>query len=662
MSEDDTEFEFVEENATPYWTSDALLKALDVAFKTQLTADSPKAEQPTEIQVPLRDHQKALLYAMEKREMESQKGIEWNGSRTFVNYGVLGDEVGTGKSLVVLSHIAKMKYATKTHKQRMLASASTTNFFTIYTKRYSNEHKPSLIVVPHTIYRQWQNYCKKQTSLNIFYAKTHKDIEALSYYVDISGNNNAKQKLVDTIKTSDAVLVSNTLYATLQAGAIINSIDWNRAFVDEADTIHITNSSRRLYNTPFVWFITATWPNFILNGCCIRPLLLEYYNTHSSTYTPELGQWLKNEIGEPTTMAGGRTTWLRLRSQGWLKSYETTHSYRAIVLLTCSAEFLSASRQMPLIQEQTIVCQAPASFAAVSSLVNPRIQSMLHAGNVEGALQELGISSDTSMNLVEAVTKEREKELDRLRKTLAFKQTIDYATEAAKQQAIQSLESKIKSVEEQLSTFKERLSASTTTEECPICYDDPNQNSATLTPCCHRIFCGVCILRSLTRGMTCPMCRASIQLSSLTQLVPETKKKKKEAPKTYLSKPKQLLKFLKENPTASVLVFSRYENPFISLEYDCEEAGISYHTLRGNKDVIASTIKSFEEGNKRVLFLPTQTMGAGLNLLSATHVILLHAMTPEEEKQAIGRAYRLGRTEPLNVVKLRHEGETLLSF
>jgi SNF2 family DNA or RNA helicase len=158
------------------------------------------------------------------------------------------------------------------------------------------------------------------------------------------------------------------------------------------------------------------------------------------------------------------------------------------------------------------------------------------------------------------------------------------------------------------------------------------------------------------------MCRASVQLSSLTQLVPETKKKKKETPQLLLSKPKQLLKFLKENPSARVLVFSRYENPFISLEHDCEEAGISYHTLRGNKDVIASTIKSFEEGNKRVLFLPTQTMGAGLNLLSATHVVLLHAMTPEEEKQAIGRAYRLGRTEPLNVLKLRHEGETLISF
>ena len=118
-------------------------------------------------------------------------------------------------------------------------------------------------------------------------------------------------------------------------------------------------------------------------------------------------------------------------------------------------------------------------------------------------------------------------------------------------------------------------------------------------------------------------------------------------------------KFLKENPNAKVLVFCRYDNPFQTLEAECEAEGITYHTLRGNKDVVASTIKMFEEGQKRVLFLHTESAGAGLNLVSATHVVLLHVMTPEEEKQVIGRAYRLGRTEPLPVLHLQYEGETI---
>jgi len=38
-------------------------------------------------------------------------------------------------------------------------------------------------------------------------------------------------------------------------------------------------------------------------------------------------------------------------------------------------------------------------------------------------------------------------------------------------------------------------------------------------------------------------------------------------------------------------------------------------------------------------------------------VILLHAMTLEEEKQILGRAYRLGRTETLQYIRLLHPDE-----
>ena len=272
----------------------------------------------------------------------------------------------------------------------------------------------------------------------------------------------------------------------------------------------------------------------------------------------------------------------------------------------------------------------------------------------------MGLVQCFLVKFIDAVTKEREKELDRLRKTLAFKETMEYATPQAKTQALESLQAKISSVQQQISSFKERLE-SVQIEECPICYDDPKQTSAMLTPCCHRIFCGSCILQSLSRTTACPMCRGNIKTNELIKLVKDKKEKKVKKDETkLLSKPKQLLKFLKENPEARVLVFSRYDNPFVSLERDCEEQGISYHTLRGNKDVIAATIKSFEKGEKRVLFLPTHSMGAGLNLVSATHVILLHAMTPEEEKQAVGRAYRLGREEPLTIVRLLHQDEKIL--
>ena len=645
-------------SVTAPWTGEGILKALDVAFRNSLKEDSLQIQQPAAIKVPLRPHQKALIAAMKEREMACMNGIPYYGTKTFADYGVLGDEVGSGKSLVILGYLAHLKEQGEFQQTRnSLYRYSYSHLFTVYSKTYPDMSGTSLIVVPHTLFRQWQTYTKLHTNLTMYYAKTSKDIYG-KHLQDASGNSLLAQELLK----SDAVLVSNTLYDEMMIEAKRQGVRWKRIFIDEADSIYIPSTNPKP-NAAFTWFITATWPNFIFNGHSIRPHLLEFYEQNHTKFSEGLGTWLKAELGIQN-YAGynfGRTTWLRVRSTNWLRGFQTDHPLRAITLLMTHPEFLKTSQHMPGIQEQTILCLQPKSHQQVLTLVNPQVRNMIHAGNIEGALAELGVDANTTLNIVDAATAEREKELDRLRKTLAFKQTMDYSTPKAKEEALASLESKISHIEAQLKTFKERLT-STTTEECPICYDDPKQNAATLTPCCSRIFCGGCILQSLTRGMTCPMCRSAIQTNQLIQIVEKEKtgkKKKKEEEPKLLSKQRQLIKFLKENPDARVLVFSRYENPFINLEADCDSQGITYHTLRGNKDSIAATIKAFEKGEKRVLFLPTQTAGAGLNLVTATHVVMLHAMTPEEEKQVVGRAYRLGRTMPLKVVRLLHEGETV---
>lgn len=648
-------------------SAEHVLHTLDIGFRRQLTEESPRATQPSEIKLHLRDHQLAIIDAMCRQENASLEGIDHGLTKTYCNYGVLGDEVGTGKSLAVLGFIAHMKSQDIQTNRSFLMYGSSKSIFTIYNKPINPSAYSNLIVVPHTLYRQWQEYCKKQTTLNVFYAKSQKDIDPLAAYWeitqnrDISGNLAEKRNaLIKTIRESDVVLVSNTLYANLMYYSTSNNFSWKRIFVDEMDTIHITG------NTPpptanFVWFISATWTNFIMQGTCIRPLLLQYYNTYASDFSPALGEWLKNEIG-PSSVSPGQITWMDVRSKRWLGSYMSYHLLRSITLVSCSKGFIEKSRSMPPINQQVIMCRQPTSHKLVRGLVNDKIQKMIYAGNIQGALEELGVVENSAVSLTEAVRKERMQELDRLKKTLDFKRTMTYHTVQAKEAALANLEAKIASVESQLKSFEERLASAVESVECPICYEDPKQNAATLTPCCQRLFCGACILQSLSRVLTCPMCRASLQPNQLTKLVDTTKAiklKKKEEDAKILSKQRQLLKFLKENPNAKVLVFCRYENPFHSIEAECESEGIAYHTLRGNKDVVASTIKMFEEGQKRVLFLPTESAGAGLNLVSASHVVLLHAMTPEEEKQVIGRAYRLGRTDPLHVLHLRYEGESI---
>ena len=76
-----------------------------------------------------------------------------------------------------------------------------------------------------------------------------------------------------------------------------------------------------------------------------------------------------------------------------------------------------------------------------------------------------------------------------------------------------------------------------------------------------------------------------------------------------------------------------------------------------NKDGIAKRLAEFEAGRIRVLLISNRTAVLGLNILAATHILLLHKMVPEEEKQILGCSYRMGRIRPLHCIKLYHERE-----
>jgi SNF2 family DNA or RNA helicase len=291
----------------------------------------------------------------------------------------------------------------------------------------------------------------------------------------------------------------------------------------------------------------------------------------------------------------------------------------------------------------------------VDGSITPEIRALLHAGDVQTVLQQLGVQGDTPLSLIQAVSENRVRELDRLKKTYEFKSSIEYHTPQAKELALAHLQSKIKHLEEQIQSIRERIE-NFEKEICPICFDEPV--SAVLTHCCSRIFCAACILNSLARNTACPLCRTATRPSELrrisstainTIVQPETQKP--------LKKREQLLKLLEQNPKGKFLIFSRYDNPFIAIEQELQQLNIKVRQVKGNKDAIQNTLNSFAKGEIQCLLLNSLHAGSGLTITAATHVILLHAMNIEEEKQILGRAYRLGRTTPLTMYRLLHPDE-----
>jgi hypothetical protein len=614
-------------------------------YKNALTEEAPCVDvPPNSLKVTLRSHQQAALYAMETKERQLLNGMDCSGETLYSSYGVLGDSVGVGKSLMVLGHIARLAAIPRLKGVASMGKDSSNKVFSIKYNEFSDlSEANALVIVPHTLFRQWADYIKKQTNLKGMLLDKKKCVE----------NENFKRDIM----AADVVLVSNTLYKEFSKWQNENSIRWRRVFVDEADTIHLVNGYPRP-EARFTWFVTASWMNILFPNetlCIQKTTVIQHIFSENAQFA-----FLKPHFDE---------VYRSIRPYDYMRFSMTSHNFfrdfvnsqhrlRGNLVLRCSDSFIQNSISLPPLYRTNIECRTPLTQYIVSQAIPAEVQQLLHGGDITGAMNALGMKSEDTTSLIDAVTKNLKKELVKLKATYEYKAGLEYHTPQAKETALKALQDKIKQKDDAIKGIQERIEGYKQ-EICPICYDEPAE--AVITPCCSRIFCGQCILNCLTRNASCPMCRTTIQMKQLTKVVGEKEETtivEGGAPEDLLEKkPETLIRLFKENPEGRFLVFSRYDNPFTAMESSIESLGVKVKQLKGNKDAIAATLRAFQGGDLRCLLLNSHYAGAGLNITAATHVVLFHAMTHEEEKQILGRAYRMGRTEPLHFIRLLHSDE-----
>lgn len=626
--------------------TDGFLDAYNQTFLDAITAQSPRKTQPAKITTPLLPHQLAIIHKMEEIENRITGGwkIDEDGTEAFGNYAFLGESVGVGKSLMVLGHIA----SSSTYNSTSHVYNRTGSFFTIKKKAPFHTNL-NLIIVPHTIYRQWHDYITNQTTLKFHGISTQKD--AL--------NKDMKEKL----ESCDLILVTNTMLHLVSASQL--NLKYNRIFIDEADSIFITYLPDS-YN--FIWFVTATWTNMLFKTRYLENTTIDNYCLKPYVHEEMKKSLLAIKTSQQHHYNGYVYINPYIRSHYLYSLYDTGNDFRFKLLVKCASEFIKQSTEIPEPTETIIRCKGIASQKLVQDFIPEEVNQMLHAGDVEGALEKLGVRGENPENLIEAVKLAKKKELDKLDADLKAIHIRIYAEEHTKQAAIKRVEEKIASLKEQMSNFEERV-GNYKDESCGICYDNPI--APALTPCCSQIFCTECVVKSVKKFKGCPMCRHTpFSIKNMHYLVEggaegeseentfvkEGEGEGKGEPVIY-KKDEMLIKILTENPQGKFLVFSRYDNPFSTIEKRIEKEGITVNQLKGTKNTITSRIKKFSEGKIKALLLNSDYAGAGLNIVATTHIILWHAMTLEEEKQIIGRALRLGRKETVQVIKLINEGE-----
>jgi hypothetical protein len=641
----------------------------------ELNEHSEKAIQPPSIKQKLLPHQLTSIAKALQLEESKTTGIECNSTfdssstvstnaKLYSSYGILCDRVGSGKSLTALA-LASYPSPSPKYTEFMNRNNSGSSSDISLIKESDIMIKPdgtsyrkinaSLFIVPHAIVHQWEDYLTKQTTLRHIVLKRAKDAS-----IPISLK-------IDDI---DVVVVSSTMWKKFEEANSLADYVWNRVFVDEADSIHFNTYGDLMYvKACFYWLISASWMNFAFpNGM--------YVNISVSYPPPEIIPTSTVEKVKKYLMNSSHTLYIDgLKKQNFVRSLcgynnfsylymnnVVLQSYRLFV--KNSDNFIEHSFAFPDINHYSIVCETPASILSVDKSLSPEILEHLHAGDLEGAFEMLGVKPQSVTTINEALTQSLHKELDQAIKIYEFKKTLEYSSEDAKYKSLDSCEKKIASLQSRISAIDDRLKTSSDSN-CPICFS--NITNPSLTPCCQNLFCFPCICESLTRSTTCPLCRAAIKDVKSIHIVGESIKEStkdeiiSEKPKK-LSKNESLIEFIKHNPTAKILMFSGFDATFDTLSTLLKKENINFANVQGSNAHINKLITGFENDKYKILFLNARNMGAGLNILSASHVVMYHKMNASLENQIIGRAYRIGRTEPLQVIHLLHTNEIDKSY
>jgi SNF2 family DNA or RNA helicase len=103
-----------------------------------------------------------------------------------------------------------------------------------------------------------------------------------------------------------------------------------------------------------------------------------------------------------------------------------------------------------------------------------------------------------------------------------------------------------------------------------------------------------------------------------------------------------------------VLIFSQFVQMLRLLEGECRQRAISTHVLTGETKERQTVVQNFQDDGKAAVFLLSlRAAGTGLNLTTASYVILYDPWwNPAVEAQAIDRSHRIGQTRTVNAYRL----------
>jgi hypothetical protein len=348
---------------------------LNNIYNNTIIENKTGLEKPKEISTKLYEHQWNMVQEMHLYREKMIRGFMIKNEAINGKIGIIGDPVGTGKSLTVLSYLAsyKNKFPQFTCE---LTSNSSKYFFSHQINKLSDASSANLIIVPHYLYGQWKNEIDHHTTMKYVSLETKRVIK---------GDELAKQMI-----QSHFVITTNKCYKYVQEYANQHQIEWNNIFVDEASSIYM-NSSDPPLQFQFLWLITNNWIPLLFKNSSIQKHKLNELTNQLEIHR-DFKLWLMENPYYSYDVL--------LESSSFLKDYLPFHHHlRYMTVLRNSNQIIESSISLPNMIMEDIQCRPNLTLnSLISYCLSRKIEPKFDKDRIPYLFQGMGIEFKSVMD------------------------------------------------------------------------------------------------------------------------------------------------------------------------------------------------------------------------------------------------------------------------
>lgn len=574
----------------------------------------------------------------------------------YLKGGVLCDEVGLGKSLSMISLINEQK---------------------------SENSKVSLILAPRRLLKQWGDEIDKTCNLK------YKIVGTVSQYKKLIKN---EMNIYDIVIMSYNFLINKNykkLLENLSDDKIIDKYLWERVILDEGHEFlcnwkdnkckksktEFKEIKKSILNIKsyYRWICSATPYTNYVNSWYILDYIYKFPSkiglidcTFHERYISKALEYLNRSSKTIFNLNPYYHIYKKLCNNVFRRNTRESIKHQVIIpepsIITDFLDMTSI--------ERAIYDSALGNKNKMIELCNHILVSDAHIsilGNKPLTLQEI---HNKMTNYCNNKIKKLEKRINNINKELKKLNNIESKSEENIINKIKILDDKLKKAKELLKEFNAKYNIFNNLNKrinenssCIVCYDDLNKKTNVILECGH-FLCANCITEILKLNQSnriCPMCRKPVNKKNLDVILNNNNEETKEDSNInkWGTKTAYLIKYINnllQKKNNRIIVFSQWNNMLKLISKVLDNVSISHIKLDGSLYTLNSKIRKFKlDTSIRVILLCSDKAASGLNLTEANNIILLDTLNTDKEKakliekQAIGRAVRIGQKNKVNV-------------